>query len=118
MLTIPVWALPLVLTLFLAALGFLYRLTAQTERTTDKLGDIVGRMGALETRLAAVTALETAIALHTQTIEHLRDQHEAHAREITSLRERNHALANELAALRAELARVSSVPTPLPRTRG
>ncbi len=61
MLTIPTWALPLVLTLFLAVLGFAWRLAARAERLTDKLDTIVERLGALDARIAAITTLETSV---------------------------------------------------------
>lgn len=80
--TIPTWALPLVLTLFLAVLGFAWRLAVRAERLTDKLETLVERMTTIETRLAAVTALETAVAEIRAEARALRSEI-AHARELT-----------------------------------
>ncbi len=52
MFSIPTWALPLLLTLVVAVLGFAYRLATRAERLTDKLETLAGRMGAYEARRA------------------------------------------------------------------
>lgn len=114
MFSIPTWALPLLLTLVVAVLGFAYRLATRAERLTDKLETLVERMGAYEARLATVDALKTADALRAQEITHLREGIAAMEREIAAQRERLHAFANELSTCRTEIARVSSIPTPLP----
>ena len=41
MFSIPTWALPLLLTLVVAVLGFAYRLATRAERLTDKLETLV-----------------------------------------------------------------------------
>lgn len=73
MLTIPVWSLPLLLTLLTVGLGFLWRLGVRAERLADKLEAQVERMTALETRLAAVNALETAVTQIRADLAHERE---------------------------------------------
>lgn len=114
MFSIPTWALPLLLTLVVAVLGFAYRLATRAERLTDKLETLVERMASYESRIAVVEALKTADALRAQEIAHLREGIAAMEREVIELRKRCHDLANDLSTCRAEIARVSSVPTPLP----
>jgi predicted nucleic acid-binding Zn-ribbon protein len=76
MFTIPVWSLPLLLTLLTVGLGFLWRLATRAERLADKLEAQVERMAALETRLAAINALETAVTQIRSELSHERDLRE------------------------------------------
>lgn len=74
--TIPTWALPLLITIFVLVLGFAWRLAARAELLTDNLRTCIDRLSTLEARLAAITALERAASLAERDTEHLRESHE------------------------------------------
>ena len=96
--TIPAWALPLLLTIFVLVLGFAWRLAAKAERSADKLEAAVERLTALESRIAVIAALEKADAIRELEVRHLREQLGAHARELTRLRDGLHDLRDEVHA--------------------
>lgn len=59
--TIPTWAVPIVVTLFVLVLGFAWRLALRAERLTDKLQTLVERLTTMEARLAAIATLEAIV---------------------------------------------------------
>jgi regulator of replication initiation timing len=102
--TIPTWALPLLVTIFVLVLGFAWRLATRAETLTDNLKACIDRLTAMEVRLAAITALERAASLAERDTEHLREALErleknavadkARAEQgVTELRQRYHELA-------------------------
>jgi biopolymer transport protein ExbB/TolQ len=88
MFSIPTWALPLLLTLVVAVLGFAYRLAVRAERLTDKLEGVAERMAQFETRLATVAALETAVTQGRIELSHERDLRERLEARVNRLEER------------------------------
>ena len=84
--TIPAWALPLLLTVFVLVLGFAWRLATRAENLTDKLQALVERLATMETRLAAITVLEGVTAELRAELRLVRESL-THERE---LRERDH----------------------------
>lgn len=94
--------------------GALLAVAAMWGRNSEQVAALRSAVEKLTAKIETLSALEKADALHSQTIEHLRETIDAQAKEIAAQRERLHTFANELASVRAEIARVSSVPPPLP----
>lgn len=118
MLTIPAWAIGVLVTLVIAVLTFAWRLAVKAEKSADKLDAATSRLQALEGRIAVIATIETAQALLRQEVTHLTSRIDDQAREITSLRESRHKAASdvtrlesELDHMRTELDRVSSSTT-------
>ena len=88
MFSIPTWALPVLLTLVVAVLGFAWRLAVRAERLTDKLEGVAERMTQFETRLATVAALETAVTQSRIELSHERDLRERLEARVNRLEER------------------------------
>ena len=88
MFSIPTWALPLLLTLVVAVLGFAWRLAVRAERLTDKLETLVERMALIESRLAVVAALETGDTQLRGDLAHERDLRERLEARVNRLEER------------------------------
>ena len=86
--TLPVWLVPVIVTLGLATITALWR-------TAEALTDATRRLLAMESRIAVVAVLETSTAL-------LRAQLDEARTAIESLRASRHAQASELATLRAQ----------------
>ena len=61
--TIPSWAVPVLIGLVLAVLGFAWRLAVKAEKSADKLEAAVKQLESLEHRLAVLTVMERTIAV-------------------------------------------------------
>jgi exonuclease VII small subunit len=105
--TIPTWALPLLVTVFVLVLGFAWRLAARAEILTDNLKTCIDRLSTLEARLAAITALERAASLAERDTEHLREAHERMEKSATADKARTEQWANELRQRYHELAQIT-----------
>lgn len=105
--TIPTWALPLLVTVFVLVLGFAWRLAARAELLTDNLKSCIDRLSTLEARLAAITALERAASLAERDTEHLREAHERMEKSATADKARTEQWANELRQRYHELAQIT-----------
>lgn len=90
--TIPSWAVPVVVGLVLAVLGFAWRLAVKAENSANKLEAAVKQLESLEHRLAVLTVLEKTIAVMERDQTHLAEKIDAQAVELTRLRDTVHAL--------------------------
>lgn len=105
--TIPTWALPLLVTIFVLVLGFAWRLATRAETLTDNLKACIDRLTAMEVRLAAITALERAASLAERDTEHLREAHERLEKAAVADKARAEQWANELRQRYHELAQIT-----------
>lgn len=105
--TIPTWALPLLITVFVLVLGFAWRLAARAELLTDNLKSCIDRLSTLEARLAAITALERAASLAERDTEHLRESHERLEKAAVADRARMEQWANEMRQRYHDLAQLT-----------
>lgn len=98
-LTLPVWLIPVLVTLGLATVGALWR-------TAAELSDATRRLLAMEARIAAIATLETAAAV-------VRTQLDAALAEILAQRQRIHDLSTHCTVTRGAVdalaGRVSAV---------
>lgn len=90
--TIPSWAVPVLIGLVLAVLGFAWRLAVKAEKSADKLEAAVKQLESLEHRLAVLAVLERTIAVMERDHAHLTEKVDAQAVEMTRLRDSVHAL--------------------------
>jgi len=115
--TIPAWAIGVLVTLVIAVLTFAWRLAVKAEKSADKLDAATTRLQALEGRIAVIATLETAQALLRQEVTHLTTRFDDQAREITSLRESRHKTASDVTRLESELDHLRAIaghtPTPV-----
>ena len=105
--TIPTWALPLLVTVFVLVLGFAWRLAARAELLTDNLKSCIDRLSTLEARLAAITALERAASLAERDTEHLRESHERLEKAAAADRARTEQWVNEMRQKYHDLAQLT-----------
>ena len=82
--TIPSWAVPVLLGAVIAVLGFAWKLATKAEKSADKLEAAVEKLNALESRLAVIAVMERAIAVMERDNAHLAEKvdamHADHAR--------------------------------------
>ncbi len=90
--TIPSWAVPVLLGAVIAVLGFAWKLATKAEKSADKLEAAVEKLNALESRLAAIAVMERAIAVMERDQQHLTEKVDLQAVEMTRLRDSVHAL--------------------------
>lgn len=105
--TIPTWALPLLVTVGVLILGFAWRLAARAELLTDNLRTCIDRLSTLEARLAAITALERAASLAERDTEHLRESHERLEKAAAADKARTEQWVNELRQKYHDLAQLT-----------
>jgi thioesterase domain-containing protein len=105
--TIPTWALPLLVTVGVLILGFAWRLAARAELLTDNLRTCIDRLSTLEARLAAITALERAASLAERDTEHLRESHERLEKAAAADKARTEQWVNDLRQRYHELAQIT-----------
>ena len=105
--TIPTWALPLIVTVFVLVLGFAWRLATRAETLTDNLKACIDRLSTLEARLAAITALERAASLAERDTEHLRESHERLEKSAAAAAVRTEQWVNDLRQRYHDLAQVT-----------
>ena len=97
-LTLPSWAVAVLVAIVTGVLGFAWRLAVKAERSADKLETAVERLTALESRIAVIAALEKADAVRELEVRHLREQIGVQAQELARLRDGLHDLRNEVHA--------------------
>jgi len=105
--TIPTWALPLMVTVFVLVLGFAWRLAARAEILTDNLKACIDRLTAMEVRLAAITTLERAASLAERDAEHLREAHERMEKAAVADRARMEQWSSEMRQRYHDLAQLT-----------
>lgn len=91
-LTLPSWAVAILVSTFALVLGFAWRLAVKAEKSADKLESAVGKLQALESRIAVIAILETRDAVRETEMKHMRQDHERLSGEVDRLRDNVHKL--------------------------
>lgn len=91
-LTLPSWAVGLLVALITAVMGFAWRLAVKAENSANKLEAAVKQLETLEQRLAVIAVIEKTLVGMERDQKHLTEKVDAQAQEITRLRDTVHAL--------------------------
>jgi len=105
---IPVWAIPVAVAVGLALLGFVWRLALRAEDTARRIETAAGKLESVESRLATLTAVEKAVALVENNLNHLRLELAAVADEVKGLRQAKHEQASKLLELTGRVSTIDS----------
>lgn len=92
MLTLPAWAVGVLVSILGAVMGFAWRLAEKASRSADKLEAAVEKLNALESRIAVIAALERSIAVMERDHQHLAEKVSVHHVEMERLRDTVHAI--------------------------
>lgn len=95
MLTIPAWAVGVLVAMVTGILGFAWKLAVKTERSAERLEETVRHLQALETRIASIDAIDRALAVMSAEHRHL-------SAEVSRLRDSVHAILRREQGGRAE----------------
>lgn len=105
---VPVWAIPAGVAVGLALLGFVWRLALRAEDTARRIETAAGKLESLESRLAALTALEKSVALVEERLQHTRTELAGVAEEVKGLRVAKHEQASKTLALEGRVSTIDS----------
>lgn len=105
---VPLWSIPAGVAVGLALLGFVWRLALRAEDTARRIETAAGKLESLESRLAALTALEKSVALVEERLQHTRAELATVADEVKGLRAAKHEQASKTLALEGRVSTIDS----------